>query len=93
VVCADAPTWLRTVPDGSDPDGFDLVFVDPPFADDLWRPTLAALDARCTEDAWLYVESAHGSQAKPGPAWRPHREGRTREVHYALYRRQASAAA
>lgn len=86
VVCADAVAWLKTAPDD-----FDLVFVDPPFAGDLWRDALAALDARCADDAWLYVESAHDSEARPGPDWRLHREGRTREVHYALHRRQPGA--
>lgn len=83
VVRADALAWLQTAP-GS----FDLVFVDPPFAGDLWRTSLAALEGRCADDAWLYVESPHGSEAVPDATWRLHRESRTREVRYALYRRQ-----
>jgi len=80
VVCADALGWLRQTP-GS----FDLVFVDPPFAGDLWRPAFDALEGHLADEAWLYVESP--SPVPPGTAWRPHREGRTRDVHYALYRR------
>lgn len=87
VVRTDALAWLQTAPGG-----FDLVFVDPPFAGDLWRTSLAALDGCCADDAWLYVESPHDSEALPGAAWRLHREGRTREVRYALYRRQAPSA-
>ncbi|NOT89299.1 MAG: 16S rRNA (guanine(966)-N(2))-methyltransferase RsmD [Lysobacter sp.] len=82
VVCADALAWLRTAPGG-----FDLAFVDPPFAGDLWGPALAALDSRMPEEAWLYVESPVGVSPLPAPDWRPHREGQTREVRYALYRR------
>ncbi len=82
VVCADALAWLRTAPDP-----FDLAFVDPPFAGDLWDPALAALDSRMPEEAWLYVESPVDVSPMPAPIWRPHREGRTREVRYALYRR------
>lgn len=80
VVCADALGWLRQTP-GS----FDLVFVDPPFADDLWRPAFDALEGHVADEAWLYAESP--SPVLPGAPWRPHREGQTRDVHYALYRR------
>lgn len=83
VVCADAPGWLREAPGG-----FDLAFVDPPFSGDLWRPVLAALDDTLADEAWLYVESPPDAVAEPGPGWRLHREGRTREVRYALYRRR-----
>lgn len=82
VVRSDALTWLDTASPA-----FDLAFVDPPFAGDLWRPTLAALDSHLTAEAWLYVESPLGPQISPGAQWRGHREGTTREVRYALYRR------
>lgn len=82
VVCADALAWLQTAPGG-----FDLAFVDPPFVGDLWDPALAALDDQLLESAWLYVESPVERSPLPGFVWRPHREGRTREVRYALYRR------
>jgi 16S rRNA (guanine966-N2)-methyltransferase len=82
VVRADALTWLQAAPDG-----FDLAFVDPPFAGDLWDPTLSALDGRLHESAWLYIESPVERAPLPASAWRPYREGRTREVRYALYRR------
>lgn len=87
VVCADALGWLRDAPDG-----FDLAFVDPPFAGGLWRPALAALDGRLAAEAWLYVEAPPDADADPGTRWRPHREGRTREVRYALYRRGGGGA-
>ncbi|MBX3712789.1 MAG: 16S rRNA (guanine(966)-N(2))-methyltransferase RsmD [Lysobacter sp.] len=84
VVCADALAWLRDAPGG-----FDLAFVDPPFAADLWRPALDAVAGRMAGDAWLYVEAPHEADATPAADWRPHREGRTRDVRYAVYRRGA----
>jgi 16S rRNA (guanine966-N2)-methyltransferase len=82
VVCADALVWL-----GAAPGDFDLAFVDPPFASDLWRRALAGLEGHLADDAWLYLESSLEASADPAPIWRPYREGRTREVRFALYRR------
>jgi 16S rRNA (guanine966-N2)-methyltransferase len=82
VVCVDALTWLRTAAGE-----FDLIFMDPPFAGDLWRPALAALEGHVADNAWLYLESPRATALDPGPSWRPHREGSTRDVRYALLRR------
>ncbi len=98
VICADALSWLRA---GSlSASGFDVIFLDPPFAGDaqsglaqggLWQPALAALAPWLADDAWLYLESPQSSAAQPhmnpGAAWQLHRQGLTREVHYAVYRR------
>ena len=82
VVQGDAVAWLtRQVGEG-----FDLAFVDPPFGEDLWQATLAALLPRMAPGAWLYLESPQDKAPAPPPAWALHREGRTREVRYALYR-------
>ena len=70
---------------------FDLVFVDPPFADGLWPQVLALLPAHLADDAWLYVESDAAQAPAPGPGWQLHREGSTREVRYALYQRRGAA--
>lgn len=83
LVQADALAWLAGTTGGP----YDIVFVDPPFADDLWARVMAGLAAHVSADAWLYVESAHGAQADPGVDWQLHREGATREVDYRLYRR------
>lgn len=87
VVQADALAWLPAQPTGA----FDLAFVDPPFAGDLWTAALAALLPRLADDAWLYVESPAGVEPALPPECVLHREGRTREVRYALYRRAAAA--
>lgn len=86
VVQADALAWLPTQTAGT----FDLAFVDPPFAGDLWAAALAALPPRLADDAWLYVESPAGAEPALPPEFVLHREGRTREVRFALYRRAAA---
>lgn len=67
----------------------DLVFLDPPFALDLW-PTLARQLEQggwLAAQAWIYVESPRGHVPALPPAWQPHREGHAGEVRFALYRR------
>lgn len=83
VVRADALAFLRTPLHGR----FDLVFVDPPFADHLWPAALAALPPWLSPQAWLYLESPADAAVEPGPGWSLHRQGSTREARYALFRR------
>lgn len=89
VVRADAVAWLRVPVHGR----FDLVFVDPPFDAGLWNPTLDALPPWLAEDARVYVEAPADAAVTAGPGWALEREGRTREVSYALYRRVPDPAA
>lgn len=84
----DALGWLA----GGE-DRFDLVFLDPPFAEGLWEPALAGLDRRLAPDAWIYLESPAGSVPVVPAGWAMHREGRTREVRFALYRAPAGQGA
>ena len=82
IVQGDALHWLPLQPAAA----FDLAFLDPPFAAGLWDRVLPELLPRLAPGAWLYVEApVHAPIAPPAP-WRLHREGRTREVHYALHR-------
>lgn len=81
VHAADALAWLEGCHDT-----FDMVFLDPPFADGLWARALAAVEPRLAHGARVYVESpAEALPAVPAD-WVLHREGRTRDVRYALYR-------
>jgi len=86
VVQADALAWLAQPP-AADAPGFDLAFVDPPFAAGLWQAVWPALLPKLAPAAWLYVEAPLQTPLALPPAWTPHREGSTREVRYALYRR------
>ena len=89
IVQADAMTWLQGQPDG----GFDIAFVDPPFDANLWGGVLPVLTRKLSAHGWLYVESRHAADAAPPPDWALHRDGSTREVRYALYRRRPADAA
>ena len=71
--------------------GFDLAFLDPPFAVDLWPAVLPRLLPKLAADAWLYVESPPRAAPDLPAEWQLHREGATRDVRYALYRRRAVA--
>lgn len=81
VRAADALAWLA-----GDGGAYDLVFLDPPFADGLWERALAALAPRLAAGARVYVESPAAVAPAVPAGWALHREGRTRDVRYALYR-------
>jgi 16S rRNA (guanine966-N2)-methyltransferase len=85
VVGGDALAWLASPPLRR----FGVAFVDPPFDAGLLDASLAALDPWLAPGALVYVECAGVQQPAPPAAWTPHREGRTRDVRYALYRRAA----
>ncbi|MEZ5439034.1 MAG: 16S rRNA (guanine(966)-N(2))-methyltransferase RsmD [Lysobacteraceae bacterium] len=86
VVEADALRWLQSPP--ADPaQRFDLAFLDPPFAADLWNAVVERLDGWLVDEAWLYLESARDGGAQPGAGWRLHRSGQTRDVEYSLWQR------
>jgi 16S rRNA (guanine966-N2)-methyltransferase len=78
----DALTYLE-----ADGPRFDLAFVDPPFAADLWGAVLTRLPARMASASWMYVESPVARMPTPPADWQLHREGQTRDVRYVLYRR------
>jgi len=87
----DALTVLRESP--TQP--CDLVFLDPPFASNLWDESARLLEA----NAWLapaalvYVETPRGQALHLPSAWQLHREGHAGAVRYALYRRSDKLAA
>lgn len=83
VVHADALEWLR----GQDAGGFDLAFVDPPFAAGLWPAVWELLPAAMAVDGWIYAEGPAESPLPAPPGFIVHREGGTRQVRYALHRR------
>lgn len=85
VHAADALAWL-----GGRHDTFDLVFLDPPFADGLWSRALDGLAPRLAPAAWVYVESPADLLPAVPADWALHREGGTRDVRYALYRTPAA---
>lgn len=83
---ADAKQWLAQP--ASTP-LFDVVFVDPPFALDVLPWVMEALPKHLSAQAWVYVE-AGSKQALPHElettCWLPHRDGKSAETRYVLYR-------
>jgi 16S rRNA (guanine966-N2)-methyltransferase len=73
------------------PSAAGLVFLDPPFALELWTPLAQRLEQGgwLTAQAWIYVESPRGRALELPPNWHAHRHGQAGEVAYALYRRVA----
>lgn len=86
VIETDALHWLAQVPAQS----FDIVFLDPPFAAPDWEVILALLPRLLANAAWIYLESSVNAAPQVPAGWTLHREGRTREVRYALYRSAAA---
>ena len=68
---------------------YDIVFLDPPFAADLWTPAAQALETheRLAPGAWIYVEAPFDAVVQVPEGWDLQREGRAGGVRYALYRR------
>jgi len=68
---------------------YDLIFLDPPFALELWSALARQLELGgwLTARGWVYVESPRGNAPVLPPNWQLHREGQAGEVRFALYRR------
>lgn len=84
VAIADAADFL-----GRAGHAHDVVFLDPPFALDLWAALAGQLERGgwLAARAWIYVESPRGAVPEMPVAWQLHREGHAGEVRFALYRR------
>lgn len=84
VIRADARRWLA----GPVPGSFDLVFLDPPYAEDELG-NLCTLLARgwLAPQAWVYLETSRKNALPELPeGWQVHREREAGEVRYALAR-------
>ena len=74
---ADALRYLRR-----EARAFDVIFLDPPFADDPWGELFAALPAHVAEGGRVYAEAAR--MLDPPPPWQVLRHARAGHVHYHL---------
>lgn len=83
---ADALNWLQRCKAT-----FDLVFVDPPFADEIAESALAGLSAGdCLKDgALIYVETASNQRMQFPPGWIPFKEKTAGQVICRLLRSQS----
>ncbi|MBD8473827.1 16S rRNA (guanine(966)-N(2))-methyltransferase RsmD [Pseudomonas sp. CFBP 8770] len=83
---SDALKYLET----QTPSAFDLVFLDPPFHQNLLPATCTLLEEKgwLAERAWIYTESEAPPSALQLPAtWRLHREKKAGQVYYSLWQR------
>jgi 16S rRNA (guanine966-N2)-methyltransferase len=83
VVATSAQDYLR-----GPAQPFDVVFLDPPFALDLWSALAQQLEAGgwLAPTALIYVESPRAAVPVLPAQWQVHREAVAGAVRYALYR-------
>ncbi len=69
--------------------GFDLVFMDPPFAADLWDKTSQLLNNNqwLAEGALIYVETPKDSVWVAPANWETYKDKQAGQVRYRLYRK------
>ncbi len=82
IVRADALDFLR-----GGQGVYDVIFLDPPFAMDLWEALFVLLPQRLKAGALVYRES--GDQAAAAPGWQVHKQGRAGKVSYQLLKRNS----
>lgn len=75
VVRADALAWLKTARGG-----YDLIFLDPPFAADLLPTVLQVVAPLLTPTGTIYAEFATPPDLSAWQVWREGRAGQTRQV-------------
>jgi len=83
---SDALRYLET----QAPSAFDLVFLDPPFHQNLLGATCQSLEDKgwLAPQAWIYTESETPPSSLQLPTlWRLHREKKAGQVYYALWQR------
>lgn len=80
VIQADALHWLQSAHAP-----FDIVFIDPPFAHNLWSQVLPALLPILASDARIHVESPLSTDYPLPARWLALREGHTRDMRHVLY--------
>jgi 16S rRNA (guanine966-N2)-methyltransferase len=81
---ADALSYLRT-----ERRPFDVVFLDPPFAEDPWQALFSAVEPLIGAHSFIYAEASR--PIVPPPALEVVRRARAGGVHYHLLARSAPA--
>ncbi|HSC67135.1 MAG TPA: 16S rRNA (guanine(966)-N(2))-methyltransferase RsmD [Cellvibrio sp.] len=73
---------------------FDIVFIDPPFALDLWERIASALEAHAwlSDAAVIYLEAPRDALLQLPANWQLHRDKQAGQVSYRLYHRHTPLA-
>ncbi|MEQ1773620.1 MAG: 16S rRNA (guanine(966)-N(2))-methyltransferase RsmD [Burkholderiales bacterium] len=83
VIRADALEFLS-----ADSGVYDVVFLDPPFADDPWAQLFERLPQRLAPGALVYRESGEKQKRQAAPeGWTVFKQGRAGQVNYQLLKR------
>lgn len=86
VIAADSLQWLSSAAGA-----FDIVFIDPPFADASLSPAMIVhtMEQRglFAADPWVYVEQPAGLLQNPPAGFMQHRAQRAGQVSYSVWRR------
>lgn len=79
---------------GQEPEPFDLIFLDPPFTEDLWQNCIELLETGnwLAPNALLYVELPRASILSMSPSWQCYRQKTTSQVTYGLHIKQTNPA-
>ncbi|WAC74842.1 16S rRNA (guanine(966)-N(2))-methyltransferase RsmD [Roseateles sp. SL47] len=83
IEATDALGWMAR----SAPASFDLVFLDPPFAQDLFQPALRAAASLVGPQGLIYLEAPAAMDPPEELGLSLWREGRAGAVHYRLFQR------
>lgn len=86
VIECDSIDWLSA--DHQAPSSIDLVFIDPPFAANLWAKAIEQLEnsGLLNNDALIYIESPKDTFIKTPFHWQIHKEKQSGQVCYRLFR-------
>lgn len=88
VICTDALRYLA----GNASQRFDIVFVDPPFHQNLLEPSCHLLENNgwLADNALIYLESElSANQHRLPHNWQPLREKSSPQLYYSLWQRQS----
>lgn len=88
VLQADALKVLLTPPEAP----FNVVFIDPPFRQQLLPQVISALQQPgwLADNAWIYVETETELNAQWPANWQLHREKQAGQVSYRLFQKRGS---
>jgi 16S rRNA (guanine966-N2)-methyltransferase len=91
LIKTDSLQWLLTrATETISTTSIDIVFIDPPFEDQLWEPAVEGLEAAniLAVDARLYIETPRQQTIRISPQWALLREKKAGNVCYRLYQRK-----